>query len=368
LSPISYLSQFIFLLFFSLFLSIIFTFLSIKEKIIPNRFSNDIKNGLQKIHDGSIKRIGGLPLVLSLFLTLIFLKFFLNFELNNNIFNILLFSLIIFIIGFLEDLIKDIKPNIRLLMLSMITFLWLIYSKNLIQDTNIDFLDEILTIESFSIILSLITIISALNASNMMDGANGLLTIFGICVSVILICYAYKVNDTELIFFLITLVGSFIGFLIFNYPKGLIFLGDGGSYFIGAILATLLIYMSNNVNNFNMLNALIIMIYPIWELLFTICRRIYQSSKITHPDNLHLHTIINASLKKSDFIIKKKLNSNPLTAVIVNILAIIPSSLFLIYNFDKNLNDVESLCFFVSLLFLYTTIYLLLIKRNQKSF
>ena len=99
-----------------------------------------------------------------------------------------------------------------------------------------------------------------MNATNMMDGANGLLTIFAICVSVILLSYAYNVNDVILVIFLLTLIGSLFGFLVFNWPKGLIFLGDGGSYFIGAILSTLLIYMSN-IWIILMLNALIIMIY-----------------------------------------------------------------------------------------------------------
>ena len=73
--------------------------------------------------------------------------------------------------------------------------------------------------------------------------------------------------------FLLTLIGSLFGFLIFNWPRSFIFLGDGGSYFIGALLSTVLIYMSNSLNNFNMLNALVIMIYPIWELVFTVFRR-----------------------------------------------------------------------------------------------
>ena len=361
------LSQLILIFSSSFTLSCFLTYVSIKEKIISHKYSIDQEKGLQKIHHGNIKRIGGLPIILAFFLILLIFTFFFNYRISSELIYILLFNALIFIIGFIEDLIKDIRPVKRLSFLFITTFIWLVYSQNTIQNTNIDFIDKILTIEFFAIILSLITVISALNATNMMDGANGLLTGFGILVCIILLSYALENNSLELIILLLAMIGVLLGFLIFNFPKGYIFLGDGGSYFIGATLSTILIYMSNNLNYFSMLNALIIMVYPIWEIIFTISRRIYESSKLTNPDNLHLHTIINANLKKSKFVIKKKLNTNPLSAIIVNMLAIIPSFIFLIYNSEKNLNDTESVSFFILLLFLYTIIYLLLIKRNHKK-
>ena len=168
----------------------------------------------------------------------------------------------------------------------------------------------------------------------------------------------------NLVTVLVFLIGSLLGFLVFNWPKGFIFLGDGGSYFIGAVLSTLLIYMSNNLNSFNMLNALVIMVYPIWELLFTVIRRIYISTKITHPDNLHLHTILNANIKRLNFIKNNNLVSNPLTGVIINLIALFPSITFLMYKFDNHLEDLESICFFTIIFSIYTIIYLFLRKIN----
>lgn len=341
------------------------TYISIKETIIPNKYSKDLENGLQKIHDGNIKRIGGLSIISGFFLILIIFNFFFKSTINSELIYILLFNSVIFIIGFTEDLIKDIKPAKRLFCLFMVTFLWLAHSKNIIQNTNIDLIDNILTLEFFAIVLSTLTIISAINATNMMDGANGLLTGFAILVSIILIVFAYKNNNLDLVFLLLSYIGVLSGFLLFNFPKGHIFLGDGGAYFIGAFLSTILIYMSNNLNYFSMLNALIIMAYPIWELVFTVLRRTYKSSRVTNPDNLHLHTIINANLEVSKLVKQKKLKSNPLTSVIVNSLALIPPFLFLINNYDKDLEDLESISFFVLLFTLYTIIYLLLTKRNK---
>ena len=114
-----------------------------------------------------------------------------------------------------------------------------------------------------------------------------------------------------------------------------------------------------------MLNALIIMIYPIWELIFTVLRRIYFSSKITHPDNLHLHTILNANIKKINFVKNKIVDSNSLTGIIVNLIALLPSSIYLIYKFDNNLEDLESIYFFTFVFSTYTFLYLILRKINN---
>ncbi len=355
----------LFFLLGSFFISLSLSYLFIREKLIPNRYSIDFNEGTQKIHDGKIKRIGGLPIVISFISVFIINEFTINNKINFNLISILFFSIIIFIIGFIEDLIKDIKPTKRLLTLFISTCCWLFFSENLIQNTNIDFVDNVIEIKIFAVILTLTCMIATLNATNMMDGANGLLTIFGITVSLVMLCYAYRSNDLSLITVLIVLIGSLLGFLVFNWPKGFIFLGDGGSYFIGVILSTVLIYMSNNLNNFNMLNALVIMIYPIWELVFTVFRRVYISSKITHPDNLHLHTIINANIKRLDFIKNNNIDSNPLTGIIINLIALLPSITFLIYKFDDNLEDLESIYFFTILFSIYTIVYLFLRKIND---
>ena len=112
-------------------------------------------------------------------------------------------------------MIKDINPITRLFVLLATTCIWLVLSKNLIRNTNIDFVDNIIAIEFFAVILSIITINAALNATNMMDGANGLLTIFGICVSMILLYYAYNDNDVTLMIFLLNINWIIIWFFGF---------------------------------------------------------------------------------------------------------------------------------------------------------
>jgi len=83
------------------------------------------------------------------------------------------------------------------------------------------------------------------------------------------------------------------GFLIFNYPRGKIFLGDGGAYLLGCIIAlagAMLILRNRHVSPWF---PLALVVYPIWETLFSVLRRILlYGTKIGEPDAKHLHSLV----------------------------------------------------------------------------
>jgi UDP-N-acetylmuramyl pentapeptide phosphotransferase/UDP-N-acetylglucosamine-1-phosphate transferase len=89
------------------------------------------------------------------------------------------------------------------------------------------------------------------------------------------------------------MAGAILGFFVWNYPRGLIFLGDGGAYLIGfwvAIISVILVARHPNVSPWF---ALMINAYPILETLFTIYRRkIHQGKSPGLPDGIHFHTLI----------------------------------------------------------------------------
>ena len=107
------------------------------------------------------------------------------------------------------------------------------------------------------------------------------------------------------------------------------------------------------------------MIYPIWELTFTVFRRMYFSTNLTEPDNLHLHTILHANIKKMNIRKKCIINNNALTGLIINIIALLPSMIFLFFKFDSNLIDSESISFFIIIFSVYSIFYLSLVERNK---
>lgn len=82
------------------------------------------------------------------------------------------------------------------------------------------------------------------NAMNIIDGFNGLAS--GICLLILCaIAYvAYDVQDMEIFYCSLALIGAVFGFFVCNFPFGYIFLGDGGAYFLGFIIGILLVLLT----------------------------------------------------------------------------------------------------------------------------
>jgi UDP-GlcNAc:undecaprenyl-phosphate/decaprenyl-phosphate GlcNAc-1-phosphate transferase len=346
--------------------SLIITWLLLKENFLKKKYVLDQKNDLaRKIHVGNIKRIGGLAIVFTLFFFLFFNYYFNNDVINFKILVIFLFSMLFFLIGFLEDLIKNIHPFIRLSTLLIISLLCLIQTENLILKTNIDILDQILTIKVISIFITAVCMVASANSFNMMDGSNGLITIFTAIIILIVGIYAYSEGNMQIVTSTSIFFGALMGFLFFNWPKAYIFLGDGGSYLIGSFLFLLLIFSGNTLEKFGFLNVAILMVYPFWEIFFTVLRRLKIRNTIISADNYHLHSLIYILLNNYNFFKRNPTVKNAVTSVCINLIALSGPILFLLLNYNKDLDDKNTLSFFLIFLLIYTIIYILVAQINK---
>jgi UDP-N-acetylmuramyl pentapeptide phosphotransferase/UDP-N-acetylglucosamine-1-phosphate transferase len=80
-----------------------------------------------------------------------------------------------------------------------------------------------------------------------------------------------------------------IPFLIFNYPYGKIFLGDLGAYSLGLIISMLTIILFGRHPEISPWGAVLILIYPATEVVFSLLRRAMKGVSIYHADTSHLH-------------------------------------------------------------------------------
>ena len=88
-----------------------------------------------------------------------------------------------------------------------------------------------------------------------------------------------------------------LGFFVWNYPAGLIFLGDGGAYLLGFLLAELAVLLLHRNPAVSPMFALLLCAYPIFETIFTMYRRkIVRGVATGAPDGIHLHTLIHRRL------------------------------------------------------------------------
>jgi UDP-N-acetylmuramyl pentapeptide phosphotransferase/UDP-N-acetylglucosamine-1-phosphate transferase len=148
--------------------------------------------------------------------------------------------------------------------------------------------------------LSVVAVAALPHAVNMIDGFHGLAGVVGAMILAAIGYVAFKVGDTRIMVLAGAGVGALIGFLFWNWPRGYIFLGDAGAYFIGflaALLATLLVRDHHEVSPWF---ALDVLLYPSWELLFSVYRRrVVRGRPGMLADTLHLHHLVHRRLQRA---------------------------------------------------------------------
>jgi UDP-N-acetylmuramyl pentapeptide phosphotransferase/UDP-N-acetylglucosamine-1-phosphate transferase len=116
------------------------------------------------------------------------------------------------------------------------------------------------------------------------------------CVVMMLLAIAYvagQVGDATIATLALAGAGAVLGFFVWNYPAGLIFLGDGGAYFIGFYVAELGILLLQRNPQVSPLFPLLMVIYPVFETLFSMYRRkVVRGRAIGMPDGVHLHSLV----------------------------------------------------------------------------
>lgn len=130
------------------------------------------------------------------------------------------------------------------------------------------------------------------HAFNIIDGYNGLAGMVAFVASLALAYVAYKVGDRQLVGIMLCMAGATIGLLVWNYPRGLIFAGDGGAYFWGGVIALVSLLLVQRHDTVSPWFPLLLLIYPVWETLFSIYRKLARGESPGLADALHFHQLI----------------------------------------------------------------------------
>tara|TARA_B100001093_G_scaffold266009_1_gene254427 strand:- start:146 stop:1048 length:903 start_codon:yes stop_codon:yes gene_type:complete len=257
----------------------------------------------QAFHKEPIARIGGLA---TLFLFLLFiLIFFLVF--NVLLDDYLIISLLLFSLGFLDDLKIKINPNIRLiLMLALLVFCINFFSIQ-INKSGLAFLNSWLENNIFQTCFVLLCYLFVVNGANLIDGFNGLLAIHFLIINSLFLLVNLANQNENISIILFAQIIIVFSFLLFNFPKAKIFLGDSGSYLLGSLIVL------NAIKTYE-LNPQIspfffagVLFYLFYEVFFSFIRKVTSKKSPLHPDNCHLHMLlynwISSSKKKKMLII-----------------------------------------------------------------
>ncbi len=208
-----------------------------------------------------------------------------------------------FLSGILEDFNNSLSPKIRLLLqlIAALAAIWL-------TDAVVTYIGLGIVLPYFiGILFSAFAIVGVMNAINIIDGFNGLAAGIVLLILISFSLTAIKVDETDILQLNAIVGAATIGFLLLNFPKGKIFLGDSGAYLLGFLIALSGIFLAGNYESVSPWYILCTLIYPVWEVIFSIIRKRRQGKSPFEPDRYHLHMLINRNITKN----------NPLTAVFI---------------------------------------------------
>ncbi len=201
------------------------------------------------------------------------------------------------IVGLIDDFKKvvlrntdGLNPRLKmfgLLIISVIYTIFLVKYVNLGTDIIIPFIGYDLNLPTWLYIpFTILVMLSATNAVNLTDGVDGLAgSVTAIMVTAISII-AMKVGDPSISIFGAIVVGTVIGFLIYNFYKAKVMMGDTGSLLLGGVISSMTIYLKLPVI------LLIIAIVPICETLSVILQVLYfkkTGNRLFRMAPLHHH-------------------------------------------------------------------------------
>ena len=292
----------------------------------------DTCEGVQKFHDRPVPRVGGMAIYGAVFVVaLVFLLVKKPFA--RSLLLVLLCGLPVFAVGLLEDITKKVSPLWRLLagFASAALAFFLISAR--ISRIDLPLVDNLLTVSLFSFPFTVFAVGGVSQAFNIIDGFNGLSSGMAMMVFGGYAYVAFLVNDYFLLYLGLVMLFATLGFFIWNYPFGFIFLGDGGAYFLGYIAAILGVLLVAHHPQVSPWFPLLLVIYPIWEVIFSIYRRRFLK-KIPPglPDAMHFHSLIFRRLIKLTFgseieVLKRNAFTSPYLWI-MQLMYVVPAVLF----------------------------------------
>lgn len=139
-------------------------------------------------------------------------------------------------------------------------------------------------------------LLGAVNALNLLDGADGFASTIGIVISGAIAVMAATTGHPAEALVAAALTGALIGFLVFNWPPAKIFLGDGGSMMIGLAIGVLAIRSSlKGPATVALAAPLALLAIPIADTTAAIVRRSLTGRGLFMPDRGHLHHRLQSS-------------------------------------------------------------------------
>lgn len=266
--------------------SLAFTPLAIK--IAPKIGAVDIPKDSRRMHKRAIPRFGGMAIYIGTVVSLLIFG-----SGHEKLYPVIIGGTLIYILGVVDDL-KNLKPGLKfsaelLIATAMYAMgLRIRFIANYFGEGNVHFG----TVLCF--VVTVLWIVGITNTINLVDGLDGLAAgiaaIASLCIAYIAYIHGSQYGMMTVCLAMLALAGSAIGFLPYNFYPAKIFMGDGGSLFLGFMIAVLSVVGPLKRSTIIAVAVPVIVLgIPIFDTFFAIFRRAANRQPIMQADRGHLH-------------------------------------------------------------------------------
>lgn len=254
----------------------------------------------QRFHAGHVPRLGGAAMLVGCTVGWAWMVLSDWLQLRNQIrldgwmaLTIWGVTLIPAVGGILEDITQRLRASLRLLLTVLAAILAVWALQLAVPRLGVQALDAWWQAYPWlGVGLAVLAISGLPHAFNLIDGYNGLAGIVAMVCCLALAYVSLQVGDRQLAALVLVLAGSTVGFLVWNYPRGLIFAGDGGAYLWGAVIAIASVTLVIRHPRVSPWFPALLLIYPVWETIFSVYRKSARGSSPGLADALHFHQLI----------------------------------------------------------------------------
>jgi UDP-N-acetylmuramyl pentapeptide phosphotransferase/UDP-N-acetylglucosamine-1-phosphate transferase len=282
-----------FLLVLAFGVSLMLTLLLVRgSKRHPRQFYDHDLSGPQKLHSAPVPRVGGIGIFMGVAAAALTL-WWRDRAIGDFALLLTACAMPAFTSGLTEDLTKTQSPRRRLFFTAVSAALAVVAVGGVIDRTAIPGLDWVVSFPFGAGAVTVFVVAGVANSLNIIDGLNGLASMCSVLILASIGYVAFQVGDIAIVWLAVAGVGAVLGFFVWNFPLGMIFLGDGGAYFLGFYISELAILLLHRNPDVSPMFPLLVCIYPVFETVFSIYRRVMlRGQSAGTPDGIHLHSLI----------------------------------------------------------------------------
>lgn len=298
------------------------------SRTLHQNLTSDTTDKVQGLHFGSVPRIGGFAIFVGLVAGLIWS----GQSFGSTGWLLLAAGLPVFIFGMLEDIYMEVTPLKRLMAAvasgGMAIFLLQVW----LSGIRVPVFDALMAWAPAGVFFTIFASATMCHAYNLSDGLNGLCSGFAIIALTGLGVMALKVGDAEVANLSFVFVFAILGFWAVNFSSGKIFLGDGGAYLLGHLVAWLSIILSARHPEVSPWALFLNTLIPLLDTISAIARRLGHKLPVDMPDRQHFHHLVYDAIGKRFPMLLPPVFRNSLAALTFLVLAALCSSGAIIYS------------------------------------